>query len=187
MAVRRSLRRRRKAGHHRRSATDEQTFDGAAAWFPAANQPCRKHARVVDDDNVAWIEQIGDAINRAVRTKSSTAIEMQKTRRAANGWRVLRDELGRKVKKKLADIHPRAMLPRRKRSPRSAEALAKAERAATSERRERDGHPGSDARRRPESSSTPDPYRRRCAGTNGEARLPARRPASAARRCRGRS
>ena len=57
----------RPAGHYRRY---EQTLDRAAGRDPVSQQSRRKHARVVDDDDIAGVEKAGDAIDRRVRAGS---------------------------------------------------------------------------------------------------------------------
>src|SRR5205814_10603802 len=75
-----------------RHAAHQQTFDSAASRLAPAEQARGKHPRVVEDQDIARIEKIDEAVNCAVRTKASAAIEMEQTGRAADRRRVLRDE-----------------------------------------------------------------------------------------------
>jgi hypothetical protein len=76
-----------------------------------AKKPRRKHPRVVDHYDIAVVEELGQPIDRGVRTGAAAAVEMQQTGGTADGRRFLRNQFRRKSKGELADVHPQAMLP----------------------------------------------------------------------------
>src|SRR5262249_45927248 len=73
-----------------------------------AEQPRRKDTRVVDDQQIAWSQPIGQRANRRVMDGAALAIEVKKTGRRPLGRRLLRDEIGRQLEVELADVHVRA-------------------------------------------------------------------------------
>ncbi len=78
----------------------------------AADQPRRKHPRVVDDDEIAGAEELGNRGDLRMDDRSGGTIETQQARRAALRRRLLRDQFRGKVEIELADVHPCDMLPR---------------------------------------------------------------------------
>jgi hypothetical protein len=84
---------------------DQQALDCAAARHPATEQPCRKHAGVVDDDEIAGAQESGKRGDVGVDNGPAVAIESQQARRAAVRRRLLRDQFGRKVEVELTDVH----------------------------------------------------------------------------------
>jgi hypothetical protein len=72
-----------------------------------AQKPRWKHSGVVDDDEVAGPQQLRQRGDSRVRDDAGFAAEVQQTRAAALGGRLLSDELRRKVEIEVADIHVR--------------------------------------------------------------------------------
>ena len=62
-------------GQNVRPRPDQETLDRAAAGDAAAEQPRGKHARVVDDDQIAGAQQLGQRGDMRVREGAAVAIE----------------------------------------------------------------------------------------------------------------
>ncbi len=92
------------------AAAQEQAFDGAAARHAPAEQSSRKHARVVDHQEVAGREVIGQRRETAVCDVAGRAIQVEEPRRAPIGGRFLGDQFGRQLEVEVADVHRRAIL-----------------------------------------------------------------------------
>ena len=73
---------------------DQQTLHVAAAWIPAAEQPGRKDARVVEDEQIAGTKvptQIAE--HRVLAASPLSTAEHEQARSAPLRWRFLRDQL----------------------------------------------------------------------------------------------
>jgi hypothetical protein len=66
-------------------APDEQALDGSAARHTPAEEPCRKDARVVDDEHVAPLETLGKRRDGFIDHRADCAIE-EKHARGAPLW-----------------------------------------------------------------------------------------------------
>ena len=85
-----------------REVTKQQTFHRTAAWDSAADQPGREHTGVVQDEEIARVEMISQAIERCVFDRAGVAWKHQQPRLPTLGRRVLRDQLARKLEIKIA-------------------------------------------------------------------------------------
>src|SRR4029434_1191565 len=85
--------------------TQEETLDCAATGDAAAEQPGRKHARVVDDQQIAPLEDIDEMSERGVLASAGLPPQHERARLPAHGGRVLRDQPGREIEIEIADIH----------------------------------------------------------------------------------
>ena len=72
-------------------ALEQQTLDRAAARVAAPEQPRRKHARVVDDEQIAGVEQLRQRRDRRLAPAIAGAIDDHQPRRPARP-RLLRDQ-----------------------------------------------------------------------------------------------
>ena len=88
------------------AAPNQQAFDGAAGGNAAAQQARRKDARVVDHQEVAGRQAVGQLREAAVRDGARYPIEVKQPRRASVGGRLLGDQAGRQVEVEVADVHP---------------------------------------------------------------------------------
>src|SRR5947207_553279 len=88
-------------------AADEQALDGSAARYTPAEKPCRKDARVVDDEDIAPLEKLGKGRDGFVDHGPDCAIEEEHARGAPLRCRLLRDQFRRKIEIEIADIHVR--------------------------------------------------------------------------------
>jgi hypothetical protein len=59
-----------------------------------SQEACWKHARVVDDNQIAWLEKRWQRLNLRMNDRTRNARQIQKPRFAPFGRRILRDELG---------------------------------------------------------------------------------------------
>ena len=84
--------------------SQQQTFDGPAARHAAAQQPRRKHARVVDHQQVAAPKKAREIANPRVRHRATAAIQHEQPRLAARRGG-LRDQLVRKMKVEVGYFH----------------------------------------------------------------------------------
>src|SRR4051794_32943625 len=114
-----------------------------------AEQACRKHARVVDDEQIAGTEQFWQRRHRRVSDWTAAAGQIEETSRPALGGRLLGDQFRRKLEVELADVHPRSMV--------------------LNERSAARRPPGCAATRRRRSSTTLDRGIRRCEATSAAA------------------
>ena len=73
----------------------QQTLGGAATGKSPAQQSRGEDARVVHNEQVASVQQVGKLNEATVRDRAGSSIERQQARRAAVGQRFLSDELGR--------------------------------------------------------------------------------------------
>ena len=58
-------------------APEQQALDDPTARHPAPEQPGGKHARVVDDEQVAWLEVLGQIGNGCMRRGTRRSIKNQ--------------------------------------------------------------------------------------------------------------
>jgi hypothetical protein len=86
---------------------DQQAFDRAAARIAAAQQARREDARVVDDDEVARVQESRQRADERMGERSARAVEAEQARAAANRGRLLGDQLGWEIEIEIADIHAR--------------------------------------------------------------------------------
>ena len=90
-----------------RFTANEQALHRAAARHSSAHQARGKHARVVDDDEVARLKESRKVDDASVCDASGRAIQMKQPRsRTLGGW-FLGDQLGREVEVEIADVHVR--------------------------------------------------------------------------------
>ena len=99
------------------AAAQQQALHRPAARHPAAEQTRGKHARVVDDDEVARGEKVGQRREPSMCNGAGRAIQVKEPRRAPIGGRLLRDQAGRQVEVEIADVHPPAILAAASRRP----------------------------------------------------------------------
>jgi hypothetical protein len=85
---------------------DEQALDSAAGWDSVAEEAGGEHARVVDDDEVARPQQIGQRPDGGMQQRSVGAAETEQARRRAFGRWFLCDEISGEIEIELADVHP---------------------------------------------------------------------------------
>src|SRR4051812_32035259 len=85
----------------------QQAFDRAAAGIAAAEQARGEDSGVVDDDQIAGAEELGQRADLRMRDRTGLAVEVQQARAAARRRRLLRDQFRRKVEVEVADIHAR--------------------------------------------------------------------------------
>ena len=69
-------------------------------------QPRRDHARVVDDDELAAGQLVGQLAEAPMAHLAARALEHEQARRVARFGRLLRDQLGRKVVVERRRVHP---------------------------------------------------------------------------------
>jgi hypothetical protein len=91
-------------------SADEQALHGAAAGHTTPDETRRKHPCVVDDDDIAGLQQLGKLADCRMRDRPGRSFEVQQSRGAALGGRFLRDQVGGKIEVEVADVHPRLML-----------------------------------------------------------------------------
>ena len=89
-------------------SADEQTLDRATARDPPAEQPSRKDARVVDDQQIAGRSSAGNAAIAGVLDHApSRAPAVSRREPPRSGGRLLRDQFRGKFEVEVADVHVR--------------------------------------------------------------------------------
>ena len=63
-------------------AADEQALDGSAARYTPAEKPCRKDARVVDDEHIARFEKLRKRGDGSIDHRADCTIEDEHARGA---------------------------------------------------------------------------------------------------------
>ena len=71
------------------------------------DEPGWKHARVVDDEEVAGLQDVNDVLEHCVLDRAGGAIQHEQSRPPAFGRRLLSDELIRKSEIEVGDVHCR--------------------------------------------------------------------------------
>ena len=69
----------------------QQAFDGAASGQPPSEQPRGEDLGVVEDQQIAWLEEIREPREGCVFEASRLAVEHEQARRASHRGRLLRD------------------------------------------------------------------------------------------------
>ena len=85
-----------------RQFAKQQTLDGAAAWNSMPHEPRRKHARVVDDEQIAGAQVIGQPRERRVLDGTRLPRQHQQSRLPSLGRRTLSDQLVRQIEVEIA-------------------------------------------------------------------------------------
>ena len=85
----------------------EQALPPAAAAGAAADQPGGQHARVVEDEQVAGVEQGRQVVEMAVGRRRAVAAHHQQARLVAFRRRFLGDQAVGKLVIELVDVHRR--------------------------------------------------------------------------------
>src|SRR5438045_9466506 len=83
----------------------EQELDAAAAWASPAREARGQHAGVVEDEQVAGAQQLGQVGETAVLDRARRAVEHEQPARAALRERRLRDQLARQFVVEFASQH----------------------------------------------------------------------------------
>ena len=84
---------------------DQETLGGAAAGQPRPDQPRRKHARVVDDEQIAGAKQRGKIGEVEMRDAAAGAIDRHEPAGAARRRRLLRDQLSGQIEIEIGNVH----------------------------------------------------------------------------------
>jgi hypothetical protein len=103
---------RGRRGVRPRHRAHEQALHRPAARDAAPQQPRREHAGVVDDQEIAGAQEIGQRGNARVGQRAAGAVGHQQTRAGAVRRRFLRDEIGWEIEVEVADIHAAVEGPR---------------------------------------------------------------------------
>jgi hypothetical protein len=83
----------------------EKDFDAAVGAFAAAVKPGRKDAGVVEDDEIAGLQKVGEFAEQAIGIAAAGTLQMQHTRSVAGGEGLLGDEFVGKVKVEIGNPH----------------------------------------------------------------------------------
>ena len=84
----------------------QKAFDGPAARHARAEQPGRKHFRVVDDEEIASRRNSGRSADACVFDLTRAFMQHEQPRRAALGRRRLRDQVGGQIEIEIRNVHP---------------------------------------------------------------------------------
>lgn len=69
----------------------------SADTFAATKKPCRKHAGIVKDQQIAGLKQVRKVAKQAVGVLSVVSLQMQHAGVVADGWRMLGNEFAGKM------------------------------------------------------------------------------------------
>lgn len=83
----------------------EKDFDAAVGAFAAAVKPGRKDAGVVEDDEIAGLQKVGEFAEQAIGMAAAGALQMQHARAIAGSEGLLGDEFVGKVKVEIGNPH----------------------------------------------------------------------------------
>ena len=95
--------------------TEEKTFNSASTRNAMAKQARRKHLRVVQDQEIPWLKEVGDLHESRVFDAIAVPSQHKQTRRSPYVWRFLGDQLIGKIEIKVGDVHPIRISPQQKR------------------------------------------------------------------------
>jgi thioredoxin reductase len=87
------------------AGAEEERFHGAAARNAMAEQARRKDSGVVDDQKVSGLEVLGQVGELGVLYRARVALQHQETRSAANGGRLLCNQLIRQLEIEVCHVH----------------------------------------------------------------------------------
>jgi hypothetical protein len=85
--------------------TSEKDFDAAVGAFAAAIKPGRKDAGIVEDDEVAWLEKVGEFAEQAIGVAAAGALQVQHAGAVAGGEGFLGDEFTGKMEVEIGNPH----------------------------------------------------------------------------------
>ncbi len=88
-----------------RELASEEDFDAAGSAFAAAIKPGRKNAGIVEDDEIAGSQKVGEFTKQGVRIAAANPLQAQHAGAVAGGEGFLRDEFDGKVEVEIGDLH----------------------------------------------------------------------------------
>ena len=83
----------------------QQALDGAAARYAGTEQARGKYLRVVDDEQVALAEELGELGHTSVFHAPRVSVKDEEFRRPALGRGGLRDEFRRQIESEVGNVH----------------------------------------------------------------------------------
>jgi hypothetical protein len=83
----------------------EKDFDAAVGAFAAAIKPGGKDAGIVEDDEVAWLEKVGEFAEQAIGVAAAGALQVQHAGAVAGGEGFLGDEFTGKMEVEIGNPH----------------------------------------------------------------------------------
>ena len=83
----------------------QQALDCSAAWNSMPHEPRRKHASIVDNEQIAGTQMIGHPRERRVLDGTRLPREHQQSRLPSLDWRTLSDQLVRQIEVEIARSH----------------------------------------------------------------------------------
>ena len=85
----------------------QQALDRAAARYAGTEQARGKYLRVIDDEQVALAEELGELCHMRVLHAPRVSVKDEEFRRPALGRGSLRDEFRRQIEPEVGNVHRR--------------------------------------------------------------------------------